>query len=103
MGDRPMAWIGKELSCSLGAALAVGFAALATPGVALSEEQSLQFMIAGGVAVQVVDARRHIINRRRVMANDAIRFAQLVSRLQFQPRDAGGVDSHQVQPSRWHL
>ena len=73
MRDRPVAWIGKEFSCGLGAALAVGFAALATPGVALSEEQSLQFMIAGGVAVEVVDAWRHVINRRRVMTNDAIR------------------------------
>ena len=53
----------QEFSGGRGTALAVGFAALASPRVALSEEQALEFVIACGVAVKVVDGRRNVINQ----------------------------------------
>ena len=51
-------------------------------GDAFGAEEALEFVVAGGVAKQVVERRRRALGRRAVVADDALFLAEFVARRQ---------------------
>jgi DNA primase catalytic core, N-terminal domain/CHC2 zinc finger len=76
--------------------------AIATNGP-LGVVRPFELMVARGLAQQLVDRRRLVVDGRHVDADHLMLGVQLVARAQLEARDAVAIDAHEVQAVRRHL
>ena len=93
----------KNASATVRADVLVLVAPTMLQGDPLAAEEAFEFVIARGVAEQVLERRRRVVRRRAVVSDDALVLAHLIARRQLQAGAALRVDGHEVQACRRNL